>query len=301
MLGKGHAVSGAVVWLTGCSWSAMAGLSHPGLDVLIIGSGITAGAALVPDFDHRDSRLAHSGGLVTYGMACGFGWLGRRIHAATKLDADRPDKDGHRTVTHTLVFALLAGCLVAGVAGLADNLGQWIGHKSGIPALVPLGKLLPALIVYVFVRLGFAAARAAFPGRQNRVQLVEKGRRWRKPTLIALACATVAFVSLPADVWWLGLAVTVGCITHLAGDVITAAGCPVLWPLPIPSRVLRYNRKTRSREPVTRWRTWYLVGIPAWARFTVGTKTEERVTWVIIGFGGVALAGLVYAIAALPA
>jgi membrane-bound metal-dependent hydrolase YbcI (DUF457 family) len=295
MLGKGHAVSGAVVWLTGWSWTAVAGLAEPNADVLIVGSLVAAGAALLPDFDHPNSRLAHTGGLLTKGIAHVFGYIGRNVHAATKLDADRPDEDGHRTITHTLVFAALAGCLTAGVSGLSAAAGAALAGWTGMPALAPLGKLLTALLVFVFVRLGFAAARAAFPGRQKRVQLTKQGWRWRKPTLVALLCAGGAYALVPATVWWLGLSVGVGCVAHLAGDVITASGCPVLWPLPVPSRISRYNRKLRRREPVTVWRTWYLVGTPRWMRFRVGSRTEARVTWGIVVFGLIAVAGLIYA------
>src|SRR5699024_2541199 len=32
---------------------------------------------------------------------------------------------------------------------------------------------------------------------------------------------------------WVGLAVGVGCLVHLAGDGITVSGIPALWPIPI--------------------------------------------------------------------
>jgi len=295
VLGKGHAVSGPVVWWTGWAWTSLAGYSHPRADVLIVGGLVAAGAALLPDFDHPESRLANAGGLLTKGLARGLGYLGSRIHAATKLPADRPDEDGHRTITHTLVFAAFAGLVVTWLISLSGPAGAALADRTGIPALAPLGKLITALIVFVFVRLGFAAARAAFPGRQKRVRLRRKGRRWRKPTLVAFVCAAVAYLMVPADTWWLGLAVSVGCLAHLLGDVITASGCPILWPIPIPSREQVYNRKTRQREPVTRWRTWYLVGTPRWMRFPVGSKTEARVTVAIEVFGLLMVAVLVYA------
>lgn len=296
MMGKGHAVSGVTVWLTGWSWVSLAGLAEPHADVLIVGSLVAAGAALLPDFDHPSSRLANAGGAATKLMAHTFAYLGRNIHAVTKLDADRPDEDGHRTFTHTLVFAALAGLLPAGVGQLAGHLGHALDHATGSTVWAgPAGKAFAALLVYMLVRLGCVAARAAFPGRQRRVKLRKGGRRWRKATLVALGCAVATYALVPANVWWLGLAVSVGCVAHLLGDVITAAGCPVLWPLPIPSREQVYNRKTRRREPVTRWRTWYLVGTPRWMRFRVGGAAEARVTWGIVVFGVVATAILIYA------
>lgn len=292
MLGKGHAVSGATIWLTGWAWTDIAGLSHPHPDVIVVGGLVCAGAALLPDLDHPDSRLAHAGGDFTEKIAHVLAWLGRNIHAATKLDADRPDEDGHRTITHTAVFAVLAGCLTAGISGLSDNAGAALAAWTGLAGLAPLGKLLTGVLVFLFVRLGYAAARAAFPGRRKRVKL---GVRWRKDNLIALLCALTACALVPPDVWWLGLAVGIGCGTHLAGDVITASGCPVLWPLPVPSRTTRYDRKQRARVPVTVWRTWYLVGTPQWMRFPVGSATERWVTWGIVGLGALAIVGLCYA------
>jgi membrane-bound metal-dependent hydrolase YbcI (DUF457 family) len=295
MLGKGHAVSGATVWLTGWSWTALAGLAHPHVDVLVVGSLVAAGAALVPDFDHPSSRVANAGGLVTKMMAHGFAYLSRNIHHVTKLKADRVDEDGHRTFLHTFVFAALAGLLPAGVGSVAGDIARALDHATHSTAWDGrVGKFLAALLVYVFVGLGFAAARAAFPGRQRRVKLGKGRRKWRKSTVIALACAVGTYVLTPAGAWWLGLAVSIGCVAHLLGDVITASGCPVLWPLPIPAREKVYNRKTRKHEKVTRWRTWYLVGTPRWMRFRVGSKTEARVTWGIVVFGVCAVAILIY-------
>lgn len=302
MMAKGHAMGGAAVWLTGWSWATVAGLAHPGIDVLAVGTFACAGAALVPDLDHPRARLAQSGGLVTEMFATAVGQVGAGIHAATKLDADRPDRDGHRTITHTAVFAVFAGCLVAGVAGLSDNLGAWLAQTTGW-AIAPLGKLLTAAIVFAFVQLGAATLRSNFGGRRTKVPLLPpKGRRKRgrlrvhKSTAVGLIAAVVAYAIVPGDVWWLGLAVGVGCFAHCLGDVITASGCPVLWPLPIPKWEQKYDPKQRRRVPVVRWRTWYLIGTPVWMRFTVNTRPERIVTWCLFGWCWVAVGGLVYAI-----
>lgn len=295
MMATGHAVSGATVWLAGWSWAALAGLAHPGVDVLTAGALICAGGALVNDLDHPKARLAQLGGRPTRWVAKQVGRLGAGVHAATKLDADRPDLDGHRTLTHTFVFAALAGVLVAGLAGLSDELGDWLARTTGWP-IAELGKLLAAGIVFTFTKLGYAAARSAFGGTQRRMRIWPgKIRRWRKATVVAWAAGIYAYTVLPADVWWLGLAVGVGLATHCLGDAITAAGCPILWPLPIPSRVWRYNRKQRRKIRVWVWRTWYLVGTPRWMRFPVNSPTEKHVTRGIIVSGMLAVAVLVYA------
>jgi membrane-bound metal-dependent hydrolase YbcI (DUF457 family) len=309
MMATGHAVSGASLWLAGWSWTAVADLTEPRLDVLVIGGLMCAGAALLPDFDHPNSRLAHSGGILTQLIALWLGWLGSRIHAATKLDADRSDRDGHRTITHTFLFATVVGVVVSGIAASSDSLGGFVATRTGIPETVASGKLLAAGLVYVFVQLGAAAIRSNFGGRRRKVRmLLFTGARVHKATFIAVASAVVTFVMVPADVWWIGFAVGAGCAIHCLGDVITAAGCPVLWPVPIRTRKMRHDRASDLLVPVTRrdretgqqvqvwqWRTWHLVGTPRWCRFPVGSRTETVVVWFILALGVIATAGLVYA------
>lgn len=294
MMGSGHAASGATVWLTGCAWVALADLAQPGIDVLTVGTLVCAGSALVPDLDHPKSRIAQFAGPVTGAVAVFAASFGAWVHDRTKLDADRPDEDGHRTLLHTFAFALFAGAVVAAVGASADWLGDWMATETGWP-IEHFGKLPAAAVVYVLVHLGYAAARSALGGRQRRMKLGGKRRRWRKATVTAWAAAIYAFVMVPADTWWIPAAVTIGCATHCLGDMLTHGGCPVLWPIPIPSTVPRYNRKLRRREPVRVWRTWHLAGTPRWMRFRVGGHTERVVTNAIIAVGVLAVAGLVYA------
>lgn len=314
MMARGHAMGGAAVWLTGWSWTTVAGLTEPGADVLIIGTFVCAGAALLPDWDHPQARLAQSAGWFGQKFAAGVGRLGAAIHARTKLAADRPDRDGHRTITHTAVFAIFIGFVIGGIAGASDDLGEWLAHTTGKPIAV-LGKLLAAAIVFTFVQIGAATLRSNWGGRRKRVALLppKKGRRRgrvrvHKSTAIGLAAAVFTYVMVPADVWWLGFAVGVGSFAHCLGDLITIGGCPILWPIPIRSRkmrfdsrqgvlvpVTRYNKETKQREVVRQWRTWYLVGTPKWMRFPVNGPTEWIVTLGLFALCLAAVSGIVYA------
>jgi membrane-bound metal-dependent hydrolase YbcI (DUF457 family) len=66
--------------------------------------------------------------------------------------------------------------------------------------------------------------------------------------MFSLAVGTVVhIIGVMCGCWWIGLAVTLGCLTHLAGDWITVSGVPLLWPL---SR--RGKRWWRYRLPLTR-------------------------------------------------
>jgi membrane-bound metal-dependent hydrolase YbcI (DUF457 family) len=282
-MGTSHAISGASLWLAGWSFTAIAGLAEPGPDVLTVGTAVVAGAALLPDLDHQNSRMARSGGTLTFLCAKFIGWVGARIHAATKLRRDRSDLDGHRTITHTFVFAALAGAVVTGICGLDTTIGP-----------MPVSNLAAALLVFTFTNLGYAAVRAFWAGRRRRIKWL--GRRWHKHHVAALIAAFAAYLIVPTNVWWLGLAVGAGCAIHCLGDVITASGCPVLWPLPIPSQETRYDRKLRRRVPVRVWRTWYLVGTPRWMRFSVVARSrhETLISWALVILAFAATGGIIW-------
>lgn len=285
MMGKSHAVTGAGLWLAGWGWAATAGFADPGVDVLTAGTMLCTGAALLPDLDHPNSRLAHSGGLITLGFAKMVGRIGAGIHAATKLDADRPDKDGHRTITHTFFGAVFIGTLVTAVCSLDRAAGP-----------VPVGSIIAALLVLAFSGLGYAAVRSAWGGRRKKVKLSRKGRRWHKSTLIAWVLAIYTLVIVPSGAWWIGFAVGAGCVIHCLGDIITESGCPVLWPIPIPRTELRAPAPGRRRVPTRVWRTWYLVGTPRWMRFkvTATSSAEWVIRWAMVGISVLALAGMVW-------
>ena len=74
----------------------------------------------------------------------------------------------------------------------------------------------------------------------------------------------------------LGVAVGVGCFVHLLGDIITSAGVPILWPIPIGRRM------------------WRMIGVPNALAVSVGGKVETivlRGAFMLVSLA--AVAGLV--------
>ncbi|HVB41610.1 MAG TPA: metal-dependent hydrolase [Streptosporangiaceae bacterium] len=128
-LGHTHALSGLVTGLAAGLYGAhalgpsaihLAGLPAAPLPPaqLALFTGLTAGAAVLPDIDHPNSSLAHSFGFLTKGFA----WLVGRISG------------GHRHLTH----AVLGVAGFTGLAWLAVRYRQDVGGKIGLAVLLAL-------------------------------------------------------------------------------------------------------------------------------------------------------------------
>lgn len=99
MMGATHSLSGAAVFLAAAPVIGL--VTELGPVELLAGSVITAGAAMLCDFDHPSSTIARTFGLPTQILSMLVArWAG-----------------GHRKATHSLLFALGAGA-VAGVLSL---------------------------------------------------------------------------------------------------------------------------------------------------------------------------------------
>jgi membrane-bound metal-dependent hydrolase YbcI (DUF457 family) len=151
------------------------------------------------------------------------------VYRVTRTRRDPERTNGHRTLTHTLAFTGLLGW---GATALCARYGKW------------------AVIGILFLTIGLAL-RGLFEEWAERAG-------WLVVTLVAGGAAAATFVQLPAGRGYpvLGFAVGVGCLIHLLGDMITTAGVPLLWPIPIGRR------------------TWRMVGVPDAFAVRVGGRVE---------------------------
>lgn len=246
MMGPAHALSGAAVWLAG-SWVAREYFDYgQSATTIAIGAAVCAGGALLPDLDLSGKVTAYKGGST---VARSFGVfslflaevvekLSLGIYDLTKMKHDPHRENGHRTFTHTLPFALLMGALAT---WLASNFGRW------------------AVIGILFVMFGFAL-RGLFHTWAHRVG-------WLLITLLSGGAAYGAYLLLPTihrGYEMIGIAVGVGCIVHLLGDIITRAGVPIFWPIPTGGK-----------------RMWRMIGLPDAISIEAGGKVETRVLAVL--------------------
>ncbi|MCM2429684.1 metal-dependent hydrolase [Streptomyces sp. RKAG337] len=258
MMGPAHSLSGAAAWL-GVGAGAAA-LDHPmPWPTLVVGALICAGAALAPDLDHKAATISRAFGPISKALCEIIDKLSYATYKATRMKGDPRRTGGHRTLTHTWLWAALigGGCSAAALFG-----GRW------------------AVLGILFVHMVLAV----------------EGLLWRQArassdVLVWLLGATGAWVL--ADVlddpgngkdWlftepgqhylWIGIPIVLGSLVHCIGDALTVSGCPILWPIPI-------GRKR-----------WYPMGPPKFMRFRAGSWVEIKVlTPAFFVLGGVGALG----------
>jgi membrane-bound metal-dependent hydrolase YbcI (DUF457 family) len=240
MMGPSHALSGAAVWVGGSlALDSFADFHQTPLQ-LAVGTAMCAGGALLPDLDlsgrvttdQGGATVAHTFGVVSLFLAECIEKVSLGVYNATKLRRDPRRHNGHRTLTHTLIFNVAAGL---GVSALCNAYGKW------------------AVIGVLFITFAMAL-RGLFVKWAQRAG-------WVIVTLVSAAAAFGAFERLPGGRGYpvLGVAIGVGGVVHLLGDMLTSHGCPLLWPLPLGRRM------------------WRCIGVPDEMSVKVGGKVEVYV------------------------
>jgi membrane-bound metal-dependent hydrolase YbcI (DUF457 family) len=182
VLGHSHATSGALAWSGAAAALPLSLLTYPaaisghlGTGDLLMGTFLTAGAALLPDADHPDGTIAHV--------------LGPVSHTACK--AISTVSGGHRHATHSFLF-------VAAVA-----YGTWAGEHW-------LSRGFTLGLVFFLLALAVRALNLCPPGKGVRsystvVILAAAGTfamdHWisDKPTWLPFAVGLGALVHLAGD------------------------------------------------------------------------------------------------------
>lgn len=194
MMGGHHAASGAAAWIAIASTGPYALGWYP-LDAtgILIGAMTTAGTALVCDWDHRSSTIAHSLPPLSKVIAVG-------IEKAS---------GGHRQGTHSLLGASAFVILAAMAAQFQVS--------------TPVGQLSVGAGLLCMFMINLAAdALKVFPKHG-----------WLANWVFALVMAGLVTWFAPAQWGWLPLSMLAGVVVHIVGDMITVGGVPLLWPIVI--------------------------------------------------------------------
>ncbi len=221
MMGAHHAVTGAAVWL-GLTTQVDVGLTRLsplipalpdkltlGLGMLeltptavVVGALVTAGAALVPDADHRHATIAHSLPPLSNIMCRQVGKL----------------SGGHRHGTHSI----LGLAVFVAIAALA---GMWTVELPRHGTIFPGAGILAVLL-------------ASFAAKVLKI-IPDTMRKF--PWLVGIAVGFFVTFFAPQEEYWFPLAMGLGVMAHIVGDMMTTGGCNLLWPLRI--RPPRWWRK----------------------------------------------------------
>lgn len=258
MLGPSHALSGAAVWLAGSLAMEQLAHYHQSPIQIAVGAAMCAGGALVPDLDlsgrvttdQGGATVAHTFGVISLFLAEVIEKASLGIYDLTKTHRDPRRHNGHRTFTHTLPFNVGLGY---GVFELCLHFGKW----------AVLGTLF---LAFAFALRGLFASWAARAG-------------WIIVTLVAIAGTYGAYTQLPFGRGYpvLGVALGVGGIVHILGDMLTSHGCPIYWPIPVHRQM------------------WHCVGLPDPISVKVGGRVEVfvlRTLFIVISIAAAAgLAG----------
>ncbi|WP_330177052.1 metal-dependent hydrolase [Streptomyces sp. NBC_01498] len=258
MMGPAHSLSGAAAWLGVGAAAAAADRPMP-WPVLVVGALICAGAALAPDLDHKSATISRAFGPVSKAMCGIVDKMSFAVYKATKKPGDARRTGGHRTLTHTWLWAVAIGGGASAVAVLG---GRW--------------AVLALLFIHMVLAVEGLLWRAARVSSDVLVWLLGATSAWILAGVLDQPGngADWLFTGPGQEYLWLGLPIVLGALVHDVGDALTVSGCPILWPIPV-------GRKR-----------WYPIGPPKAIRFRAGSWVELKVLMPLFmllgGVGGAA-------------
>ncbi|GAA4189900.1 metal-dependent hydrolase [Streptosporangium oxazolinicum] len=200
MMGHTHALTGAIVWLGVAP--ALAALPLLTETSRFIETGVMVNALNPAEFVAGAIICAGAAMLPDLDhpsatIAQTFGPVTWALSKAVSWLAG-----GHRNATHSLAFAIGMGF---GAHYLANT--------------YPIGR---DILVILLIGLALRSIGIGIPGKKFASAMLNIGMT---------AGLFVVFRSDNVEYAWLGLAVAIGCVTHVLGDCCTEKGCPVLWPM----------------------------------------------------------------------
>ena len=260
MMGPAHSLSGATAWLGAGAIAAGVGYPMP-WPTLVVGALICAGAALAPDLDHQAATISRAFGPFSH-LACKIiDALAHATYKATRKKGDPRRAGGHRTLTHTWLWAALLG---VGSSAAAVYGGRW--------------AVLVILFVHSVLAVDGLLWRQARTSSHILVWLLGATSAWVLAEVLDDPGNGKAwlFTQPGQHYMWIGMPIVLGALVHCVGDALTVSGCPILWPIPVGRR------------------RWYPIGPPKFMRFRAGSWVEIKILtpfFFLVG-GGCALGAL---------
>ncbi|MGP9032791.1 metal-dependent hydrolase [Glutamicibacter mysorens] len=247
MMGGHHAVSGAAAWLA-ITTPVTVGSVNLGLGTFQMDRWETLAGAIVCAGAALLPDADHHSATIARSLPPISSIFTRIIGSAS---------GGHRNGTHSLIgiafFIFLA----------------WLANGWDVKTAA-LGTVYPAAALFAILLISFAV----------------KTMKFMPPLLcwiIALAAGTFVGMNTPAENQWFLLAVAIGVIAHVLGDMLTMGGCNLLWPIKIGSP--RWFRKLPLIGGV--WKANGRVALPILAE--TGSTAEWLLATGLTTYVGIAL------------
>lgn len=274
-MGRSHVASG---WCTGALVGYMIGLPPAG----VVGFGcVTAGASALNDLDHDDSSASRVLGRVSALLADLVQAYARWVYRVTRGPGDPRRKGAHRGATHSLPLLLLpcaalavlpwlGSVLTRSVAAVAgwdgEPVAYWVGPVA-VGAVIVFCVLVAAdrlgsrvLVGAAFAAVGLSVGQGQGQGSVGQGS-VGQGSVGQGGVVQDWAAGLVAVAP------WVALAVLVGTVTHVLGDLVTESGLYAFAPL------------YRVQVGTDRERRWVRVALPKWLAFKTNGWFEQRVVF----------------------
>ena len=247
MMGGHHAVSGAAAWLA-ITTPVTVGSVDLGLGTFQMDRWETLAGAIVCAGAALLPDADHHGATIARALPPFSSIFARVIGEVS---------GGHRNGTHSILgmaFFIL-------VAWLANG---WDVHTAA------LGTVYPGAALFAVLLISFAV----------------KSVKFMPPVLcwvIALATGAFVGVNAPEENTWFLLAVALGVIVHVLGDMLTVGGCNLIWPIKIGSP--RWFRKLPLVGGC--WKANGRVAVPVLAE--TGSTAEWLFATLLTTYVGIAL------------
>jgi membrane-bound metal-dependent hydrolase YbcI (DUF457 family) len=205
--GPTHAMSGLLAWSAVTALATDHAIGQLSPRSWVVGAVLATGAALLPDLDHPSSTVSRTFGSISQGLSSGINALSHGVYRLTRTRRDSNRDGGHRGLTHTLFFAVVATVFTTAVVQTSQ--------KWALPVLM-----------FVFCGLAIRGILHKWDGKNDALII----------TLLSIGLTALCLVwteQTAANAAACGVAVGIGCVAHYIGDAITEQGCPILWPIPL--------------------------------------------------------------------
>ncbi|TCO65510.1 metal-dependent hydrolase [Actinocrispum wychmicini] len=205
--GPTHAMSGLLVWSAVTALATDHAIGQLSPRAWVVGAVLATGGALLPDLDHPSSTISRTFGSISQGFSSLLHGMSHGVYRLTRTRRDANRHGGHRGLTHTVFFAVVAAIITTSVV-LASQ-------KWALPVLM-----------FVFCGLAIRGVLHKWDGRNDALVITVAS--------IALTALCLMWTDrTSANAAACGVAVGIGCVAHYLGDAITEQGCPMLWPIPL--------------------------------------------------------------------